>query len=95
MIVDTLSRPPCTGENQHDCGVCIIVIDLSLDGAAKLREEQLSDPEVKKIINAFEANGDLNIANWTSQRYTMSNDVPIYADRRQIHRLKNLKAEDC
>lgn len=50
IVADTLSRPPCTAENKEDCGICTIAIDLPSKEAAELREEQLSDPEVRKII---------------------------------------------
>lgn len=74
-IADTLSRPPCTGETEKTCGVCTVSIDLPTDGAAKLRREQLSDPEVKKIIDAFELRDSLGISNWTSRGYIMSDGV--------------------
>lgn len=77
VVADTLSRPPCTDKNKEDCEICTIVIDIPSEGAAKLRKEQLSDPEIKKIINAFETkdNLDFPVANWTFRGYLMSNGV--------------------
>ncbi|KMQ83891.1 reverse ribonuclease integrase [Lasius niger] len=75
VVADTLSRPPCTDKNEGDCEICTVVIDLPSEGAAKLREEQLSDPEVKKIIDAFETKDNPDVANWTSRGYLMTNGV--------------------
>lgn len=75
VVADTLSRPPCDDDNRNDCGICSVTIDLPRDGASKLREEQLSDPEVKKIINAFESREDLQITNWAERGYLMMDGV--------------------
>lgn len=75
VVADTLSRPPCTNKNEEDCEICTVVIDLPSKGAAKLREEQLSDPEIKKIIDAFETKDNPDVINWTSRGYLITNGV--------------------
>jgi len=63
----------------------MIVIDLPSDRAAKLREEQLSHLEVKKIIDAFESKDDLDLINWTSRgcRMVYIPDIRTYRRRRE------------
>ena len=50
VIADTLSRPPIVPSS---CQVNVVEIDLPTDGAQRLRQQQLEDSELKKIIGAL------------------------------------------
>ncbi|GBM18645.1 hypothetical protein AVEN_164766-1 [Araneus ventricosus] len=70
-----LSRPACTHES-FTCDICTISIDSSSRKANDMREEQLKDEDLGKIINCFENDAkDENFANWTSRGYLMCNGI--------------------
>lgn len=61
VVADCLSRPPCPENNLEnhqnlECEICSIHIDLPTRGAADIREQQLKDDELAKIIKSFEDN---------------------------------------
>lgn len=71
VIADMLSRPPGEPEN-----ICIVSVDMPSIHPENLRQQQLDDPEVKKIINSFEAADDaVDVARWTERGYLMLNGI--------------------
>lgn len=76
-VADMLSRPICNlNEADPNCGVCTITVELTGQTAVDLRHEQLTDPEVAKIITCFEtASSKEELSHWISRGYTMSNGV--------------------
>lgn len=54
-MADNLSRPPAPPEG-NPIPVNLVSLDLPQVGAEQLRAEQLSDPELQKIIVALEFN---------------------------------------
>ncbi|GBO07398.1 Transposon Ty3-G Gag-Pol polyprotein, partial [Araneus ventricosus] len=75
VIADMLSRPACTHES-FTCEICTISIDLPSRKVNDLREEQLKDEDLRKIINCFENNAKYeNFANWTSRGYLICNGI--------------------
>ena len=55
--------------------VCSVAIDLPRRSATETRDTQLQDPELKTIIEAFEAPGSDDFMRHTARRYIMSEDV--------------------
>jgi hypothetical protein len=53
VVADTLSRPFLTKEPPL-CHISLIHTELHRRGAAGIRQGQLNDPDLKKIINAYE-----------------------------------------
>ena len=53
VVADTLSRPPGV-QSTEECHVGLISIEMPREKPEILRQKQLEDPEVKKIIDAYE-----------------------------------------
>lgn len=81
VVADCLSRPPCpeTDLEKHkpaDCTICTIQIDMPTRGAADIREQQLKDEELARIIKAFEDNNENEeFIRYTTRGYFMNNGV--------------------
>lgn len=76
VIADGLSRPPCDHDNDTNCHICTISIDLPKIPADNIRNEQLKDDTVKEIIECFERQtNDESFARWTKIGYFMSNGI--------------------
>lgn len=75
VVADMLSRPPIANEVQEKQDVLFTTIVMPRKSSTEMREEQLSDPEVKKIIDAFEADEPVNISRWTDRGYILTNGV--------------------
>lgn len=72
-VADTLSRPPCDEGNVALCSVCTASVDLPSRSAMDIREEQLKDNEVAKIIRRFEERAKANP--WAEKGYMMSGGI--------------------
>lgn len=75
VVADFLSRPPCNHEDHSTCDICLVGIEIPSRSATEIRQEQLKDPEVAKIIKAFETLNDETIIQWTNRGYIMSSGV--------------------
>ncbi|KAJ8968749.1 hypothetical protein NQ317_012697 [Molorchus minor] len=75
VVADTLSRPPCDHDDQEICGVCSVTIELPRRSASEIRNEQLKDPDIGKIIKSFEESENNDFIKWTDRGYIMSNGV--------------------
>ncbi|KAJ3645713.1 hypothetical protein Zmor_023352 [Zophobas morio] len=75
ILADTLSRPPCDQDTTIDCPLCIVSIELPRTGAKELRQDQLSDPDLKKIIDSLEQNNQEESTRWAARGYMMSQGV--------------------
>ncbi|GFW34721.1 integrase catalytic domain-containing protein [Trichonephila clavipes] len=53
VIADMLSRPACHEENEL-CEVCTVAIDVPSRSPKKIRDEQMKDEELVKIISCLE-----------------------------------------
>ncbi|KAF8785925.1 Retrovirus-related Pol polyprotein like [Argiope bruennichi] len=75
VLADMLSR--LTNLNEDDpCDVFALSADFPVRRPRDIREEQLKDEELKKIIDCFEnSSKDENFANWTSQGYLMNQGI--------------------
>lgn len=81
VIADTLSRPPCDEEARDACGLCTVVVETPRWDATSVREDQLADPEVAKIIHELEGREEVAIKRWTERGYHMCRGVLYrYAD---------------
>lgn len=72
VVADMLSRPHCT--DQAECGICSIEIDLPSKGSKFIRNSQLEDPEICKIINCFE-NHTTEVSNWLDRGYLLEGGI--------------------
>lgn len=72
-VADTLSRPPYDESNAALCSVCTASVDLPSRNAMNIREEQLKDDEVAKIIRCFEDTATANP--WAERGYMISGGV--------------------
>ncbi|CAK9832692.1 Transposon Ty3-I Gag-Pol polyprotein [Anthophora retusa] len=75
VVADTLSRPPCTDETIATCPICIVSVDLPSQGPANIRQEQLLDPEVRKIIETLENGTPEETTQWATRGYLLSQGV--------------------
>lgn len=77
VIADGLSRPDCKEHNTDQC-ICTIHIDVPRRSAADTRTAQMSDPQLKTIIECFESakpEDDELIRRWTHRGYLLNNGV--------------------
>lgn len=75
VVADMLSRPACMHE-KTTCEICTVIVDLPSRKASDIREGQLQDEDLKKIIDCFESNSkDENYLNWTNRGYLMSQGI--------------------
>lgn len=81
VVADCLSRPPCpsTETENHQaeqCMICMVQIDIPARGAAAIREQQIKDDELAKIINAFEDEAKQEeLVRYTTRGYFTNNGV--------------------
>jgi hypothetical protein len=73
VVADTLSRPP--PHQEEEVHVNLVSIDLPRKGPQQLRQEQLNDPELRKIISAFETENAEETSRWTCRRYLVTQGV--------------------
>lgn len=75
IVADMLSRPFCQHE-EDTCEICTISIDIPARSTKEIREEQLKDEDVRKIIESLESlDKDENFANWSDRGYLMNQGV--------------------
>lgn len=73
VIADALSRPPCT--EGDTCDLCYTIVDLPTRNPADIRENQLKDPEVKKVVDDLESNDPFKARVWSDKGYVMSDGI--------------------
>ncbi len=61
VVADTLSRPPGV-QSTEECHIGLISIEMPREKPEILRQKQLEDPEVKKIVDAYE-HEDVHVRN--------------------------------
>lgn len=75
VVADTLSRPPCfKNHTSIECECMSFEIDFPTQGAKEVRDAQLEDPVVRKIIDSFEVD-DENVQLHTSRGYMMIDGI--------------------
>lgn len=73
VVADSLSRPPC---NEESVGICTKAVDYPGRNPKEIREAQLSDNDLSKIINFFESNNPNEVLDyWTNKGYIMNDGV--------------------
>lgn len=76
VVADTLSRPPRSLEDEDKkVNVAYITVDFPVKSPAVLRDEQLKDPEIAKIIEALESKRDEEALRWISRGYMMDRGI--------------------
>jgi hypothetical protein len=75
VLADLLSRPQCDAETKHVCSICMIHIDVPVQGALALREEQMRDPEVRQVIDALTTANPEIAQPWTAKGYVINQGV--------------------
>lgn len=73
VIADTLSRPVCSQD--PDCELCFTAIDMPRRSTGNIRENQLKDPEVSKIIEDLESDEPSRGRPWSDRGYTISDGI--------------------
>lgn len=75
VIADTLSRPPCEDESRPTCGICTVVVETPRWEASALREAQMADSDVGKIIKELEGMEEVASTRWAERGYCMTQGV--------------------
>ncbi|GFX45877.1 transposon Tf2-9 polyprotein [Trichonephila clavipes] len=74
VVADMLSRPACH-ENEL-CEVCTVAIDVPSRSPKEIRDEQMKDEELVKIISCLEdPDKNVNYVYWVEQDYLMNQGV--------------------
>ncbi|CAG9137969.1 unnamed protein product [Plutella xylostella] len=71
VIADTLSRPNCP----EDCELCLTTVDLPTRSPSDIRENQLKDPEIGKIIEDLESDEPFRGRPWADRGYVLSDGI--------------------
>jgi hypothetical protein len=74
VVADTLSRPFLT-EEPPLCHISLIHTEFPRRGAAEIRQGQLNDPDLKKIIDAYEHGTREETERWTARGYLLTHGV--------------------
>ncbi|GFU51084.1 transposon Tf2-6 polyprotein [Trichonephila clavipes] len=75
VVADMLSRPACHEENEL-CEVCTVAIDVPSRSPKEIRDEQMKDEELVKIISCLEdPDKNVNYVNWVERGYLMNQGV--------------------
>ncbi|GFV69628.1 transposon Tf2-9 polyprotein [Trichonephila clavipes] len=75
VIADMLSRPACNEEHEL-CEVCTVAIDVPSRSPKEIRDEQMKDEELVKIISCLEdSDKNVNYVNWVERGYLMNQGV--------------------
>ncbi|GFV09034.1 retrovirus-related Pol polyprotein from transposon 17.6 [Trichonephila clavipes] len=83
-----LSRPACHEENEL-CEVCTVAIDVPSRSPKKIRDEQMKNEELVKIISCLEdPDKNVNYVNWVANEDCTTKWVELFA-------LPNATAEEC
>ncbi|GBN08542.1 hypothetical protein AVEN_142796-1 [Araneus ventricosus] len=70
-----LSRPICS-HKKPNCEICTITIDVPARSSKDIRNGQMKDDELKKIIDTFESlEKGTDYSNWTERGYLMNRGV--------------------
>ncbi|GFV22310.1 integrase_H2C2 domain-containing protein [Trichonephila clavipes] len=70
-----LSRPACNEEKEL-CEVCTVAIDVPSRSSKEIRDEQMKDEELVKIISCLEdPEKNVNYVNWVERGYLMNQGV--------------------
>lgn len=80
VVADMLSRPFCEHSVQDSCAVCYVEAEMPHLGYENFRQQQMSDPEIKKIIEALEDPESLEVRRWSERGFMMSNGVLYHFD---------------
>ncbi|XP_072943325.1 uncharacterized protein [Epargyreus clarus] len=75
VIADTLSRPPCEEDTRESCGVCTVIVEVPRWDATNVRQSQLDDPEVSKILKDLEGKDEVALKTWTERGYHLVRGV--------------------
>ena len=75
VVADTLSRPNCDDTTKDECGVCSVTVDFPKINSTELRDAQLADPEVAKIVKEFENPDPIAYTRWAERGYLMTQGV--------------------
>ncbi|GFX01864.1 retrovirus-related Pol polyprotein from transposon 17.6 [Trichonephila clavipes] len=77
VVADMLSHPACHEENEL-CEVCTVAIDVSSRSPKEIRDEQMKDEELVKIISCLEdLDKNVNYVNWVERGYLMNQISPL------------------
>ncbi|GFT65098.1 transposon Tf2-6 polyprotein [Trichonephila clavipes] len=75
VVADMLSRPACHEVNEL-CEVCTVAIDVTSRSPKEIRDEQMMDEELVKIISCLEdPDKNVNYVNWVKRGYLMNQGV--------------------
>lgn len=71
VVADYLSRPPTDDALE----MYSFQVTMPINNISDIREKQLNDPDLKKIINCFEAIDHTDLRNWTDRGYLMNSGI--------------------
>ncbi|GFT01022.1 retrovirus-related Pol polyprotein from transposon 412 [Trichonephila clavipes] len=80
VVADMLSCSACHEENEL-CEVCTVAIDVPSRSPKEIRDEQIKDEELVKIISCLEdPDKNVNYVNWVERCYVMNQGVLFRCD---------------
>ncbi|GBM17650.1 Retrovirus-related Pol polyprotein from transposon 297 [Araneus ventricosus] len=93
VVADLLSRP-VHDNKEFVCNLNTISIELPSRRSRDIREEQMKDEDIKKIIDCFESGRkDEDFINWTSRGYLM-NQAPKQLRRHRLSCLESITSKN-
>lgn len=76
IVADGLSRPPCEDTDNSNNEICVVSVDLPRYSGAEIRQGQLTDPDLRKIIEALEKPlKDEDAVYWSNKGYFISSGM--------------------
>ena len=76
FIAELLSRPVCEHSSTDSCQICAVSVEIPTTSPAELRQSQLEDDDLRKIITAFESpEKEVDCATWTGRGCIMNRGV--------------------
>ncbi|KAJ2941462.1 hypothetical protein O0L34_g3683 [Tuta absoluta] len=74
-VADALSRSSCD-DDTTECGICEVVVEIPTRSTKEIREEQLKDKSIRRIVDSLEEKASREDATyWSNKGYFMNNGM--------------------
>lgn len=76
VVADTLSRPVCDKTSSAECGVCSVEVEMPKRSPTEIRDEQLKDDYIGRIVKALEnVERNEDAVYWSDKGYLLNNGL--------------------